>query len=153
MATRSSGRSSAFIGEIRSKLLFPARVTCCFLADVICFGLLGWQMMQALLCLYVVQVLACATEIRLMVLISLLLLESLMFYDTLFMPLLYLAPVLLWGVCARYMLYPGVAQRLSMLGLVLVAQCLAEVWVLGLVWPVHYILYRICVNLVLVLFV
>ncbi len=153
MATRSSRQSSSFITEVRSKLLFPASVACCFLADVVGFGLLGWQMVQALLCLYVVQVLACATEIRLMVLISLLLLESLMFYDALFMPLLYVAPVLLCGVCARYMLYPGVAQRLCMLGLVLVAQCLAEVWILGLVWPMRYILYRICVNLVLVLFV
>lgn len=136
---------------MRLKNFFPLWLMFFFLLDIVAFGLLGWQLVQTLLCFYIIQVLACATELRLASIGFLLLLESFLLYDALFMPLVYLVPVLLLGVYARYMLYPGVLQRVSILTLVLCTQCLAEIWLVGLVCPVRYILYRLCVNLLVIL--
>lgn len=137
-----------------SNITFALAVAVFFLVDIVAFGLLGWQMIQALLCLYIVQVLMCATEVRLMCIGSLLLLESFMMYDALFAPLIYLVPVLVLSIYARYIFYPGPLQRLCIATMVLLTQCLVvESWLLGLVCPVRYILYRLCVNLVLILFI
>lgn len=137
-----------------SSITFAIAVGAFFLVDILSFGLLGWQMVQTLLCLYIVQVLICATEVRLMCIGFLLLLESFMMHDALFAPLIYLVPVLVLSVYARYIFYPGPLQRLCIATMVLLIQCLVvESWLLGLVCPMRYILYRLCVNLLLILFI
>jgi hypothetical protein len=136
---------------LNSKIFFPVCSLLFFLLDILAFGLLGWQLVQVLLCFYLVQILACATELRLMTIGILLLMESFMMYDALFIPIIYLVPVLLLGFYARYMLYSKLVQRACLLILVIGLQCLSEIWILGLVCPVRYILYRICVNLPIIL--
>lgn len=144
------GMNSDFFPDKSKGFVFACSTIFCFLLDLLAFGYIGLPMVQAVLALYIVQVLSMATELRLMLLVFMLMVESCIMYDSLVLPFFYALLILFFGAYARHFIYPGTLQLIILSTTIFILQFFVEYGLLGLTISFSYFLYRLITNTLLV---
>lgn len=137
---------------MKRRFVLVSTVLAAFFADMLLAGLFHGHFFQLALCLYLKHVARAVSELQLLLLAAPVIVESFIYHDSLYAPVLYLVLALAAGAYGRYLFYQERLQRLFVGLIVFLAQCALIEWLL-LDYPFScaYILGRFFVNLIILL--